>query len=147
MATDSKQDTPSNPEVRHETRDVHAGPILWFLLGLVVVGLVIHGLVAWLLTGLADEHQRAQPPTSPVAQERPRFPANLKAIPEPRLQESEFDDARQLRDAEERILTTYGWVKPDAKTIRIPIDRAMELLADPDSAVDNGIPIQKGQEP
>jgi len=34
-----------------------------------------------------------------------------------------------MRAAQERELTTYGWVDKEKQTVRIPIDRAMELLA------------------
>ena len=36
-------------------------------------------------------------------------------------------------------LTTYGWVDPDTDTVHIPIDRAMELLAE------QGLPVYEGE--
>src|SRR5262249_10533846 len=34
----------------------------------------------------------------------------------------------ELRDKEKILLSSYGWINPAAKSVRIPIDRAMELI-------------------
>jgi hypothetical protein len=147
MNPETERETPSNPEVRHETRDIDLRPILWFGLGLVVIGVVVHVWMAGLVTGFAEERARSQPARSALARERPRFPDNLSAIPEPRLQESEFLDAEQLRDKEERILTSYGWSDEQSWNVRIPIERAMELLADPEAGAGIAIPVEEGEQP
>jgi hypothetical protein len=54
--------------------------------------------------------------------------------PEPRLQTEPREDLRNLRESEERTLTTYGWVDRNAGVVRIPIDRAMTLT------VERGLP-------
>jgi len=36
---------------------------------------------------------------------------------------------KQLRATEDAILTTYGWVDREKGIVRIPIDRAIDLLA------------------
>lgn len=46
--------------------------------------------------------------------------ARVYSVRDPRLQE--------LRDTETKELTTYGWVDKDKGIVRIPIDRAMDLL-------------------
>jgi len=45
-----------------------------------------------------------------------------------------------MRAAQERQLTTYGWLDKEKQTVRIPIDRAMELLAK------RGLPARKQTE-
>jgi len=50
--------------------------------------------------------------------------------PEPRLQTAPADDLRNLRAAEQTRLTTYGWVDRKAGVVRIPIERAKELVAE-----------------
>ena len=47
--------------------------------------------------------------------------------PEPRLQTNPREDLRELRDAEQDTLTTYGWVDRNAGIVRIPIDEAITL--------------------
>ena len=54
---------------------------------------------------------------------KPRLP------PEPRLQAHPIKDLEELRKAETELLTTYGWVDKSAGTVRIPVARAIELLA------------------
>jgi len=60
--------------------------------------------------------------------------AAAKLPPGPRLQVEAVKDMREFRAAEDAILATYGWVNREAGLVRIPIDRAMELL------VDRGLP-------
>ena len=52
-----------------------------------------------------------------------------KLPPEPRLQPTEYLDLKQMQAAEEQILGNYAWVDPDHGVVRIPIARAMDLLA------------------
>ena len=43
-----------------------------------------------------------------------------------------------FRDREDAVLTKYGWVDPKAKIVRVPIDRAIDLVAE------RGVPAGKG---
>jgi hypothetical protein len=67
----------------------------------------------------------------------------LVKIPEPRLQQSEPVDLARLRAKEEALLSTYGWVERKEGIVRIPIDEAMQLLADPKTAEAKGIRSRK----
>ena len=54
--------------------------------------------------------------------------------PEPRLQGIDKPvppsaDLKQLRDDEEAILSSYGWVDPAKGIVRIPIDVAVDMVA------------------
>jgi hypothetical protein len=62
------------------------------------------------------------------ASERPGQP-NLTP-PAPRLQDDEFRDLAALRHAEDSRLKTYGWIDRDRGVVRIPIDKAMRLVAE-----------------
>jgi hypothetical protein len=53
-----------------------------------------------------------------------------KAFPQPQLQETELQDLKTMRAEEERVLHSYAWVDPEANVVRIPIDRAIDLLAE-----------------
>jgi hypothetical protein len=35
-----------------------------------------------------------------------------------------------LRYSNQQVLETYGWVNRENKTVRIPIERAMEIIAE-----------------
>lgn len=69
------------------------------------------------------------PPALPEAR-RPHTP------PGPQLQTEFTTDVERLRQTEEALLTGYAWVDRSAGRIRIPIERAMELVAagGPDAA-------------
>lgn len=49
--------------------------------------------------------------------------------PEPRIEVAPFEQLQQLRTKEDHILNTYAFVDKESGTVRIPIDRAIDLLA------------------
>lgn len=62
------------------------------------------------------------PPALPEAR-RPHTP------PGPRLQTEFTSDVERLRQTEEALLNGYAWVDRGAGRVRIPVERAMELVA------------------
>jgi hypothetical protein len=72
----------------------------------------------------------------------PSVAANLaRTPPEPRLEPFPLAPVQRLRAQEDAILTTYGWVDRKAGVARIPVDRAMEILAE------RGLPPSKPMPP
>ena len=57
--------------------------------------------------------------------------------PEPRLQTNPREDLRLLREQEDAILKSYGWVDRPAGVVRIPIEEAMKLT------VQRGLPARQ----
>ena len=55
--------------------------------------------------------------------------ANVRQPPAPQLEETPRTDLERERAAEDAILNSYGWVDKQQGTVRIPIDRAIDLLA------------------
>jgi hypothetical protein len=53
--------------------------------------------------------------------------------PEPRLQVSPQADMDAMRAREHELLHSYGWVDREKGVARIPIDRAMEIMAEGDA--------------
>ena len=51
-------------------------------------------------------------------------------FPQPRLEVKPGARLAELRAAENADLNSYGWVDRNAGTVRIPIDRAMQLILD-----------------
>jgi len=111
------------PEVGHEERDVNAWAIGKFAIGLVV----LCGLTLLLLAGLfkyfKGQEAANQPPPSEISIDTSRLP------PEPRLETTPIQDLEAMRAAEDLALSSYGWVDQKASVVRIPIDRAIDLLA------------------
>lgn len=120
------------PDETYERRDLSPRVIGLFLAGLVVAT----GLTFMAMWGLFDYYAarqaRAYRPPSPLADVR-------QIPPEPRLQVSGAADLAAFRAKEEAELNSYGWVDRKAGTVRIPIQRAMELL------LQRGLPTAPGK--
>jgi hypothetical protein len=106
--------------------------VVIFAAGLLAAAIVVHlGLY-----GLLEFYRAASTRTAPL--EAP--PRVEEQVREPRLQISPRTDLAELRAAQERQLTTYDWLDKEKQIVRIPIDRAMELLAK------RGLPARKRAE-
>jgi len=116
--------------VGHEPSDVNLRRLV--LIGVVIA--VIGGLTSAALYGLfvflLAQPPAAQPPSGlGIAQPSP---------PAPRLQTDPVADWQALQATEEATLHTYSWADRAAGKVRIPIDRAMDLLAQ------RGLPVEQG---
>jgi hypothetical protein len=49
--------------------------------------------------------------------------------PQPRIEVAPYEEYQQLRAKEDHILSSYAWIDKSSGTVRIPIDRAIDLLA------------------
>ena len=113
---------PSTAPAGHETRDVSVRGIVWFTIGLTVSCLVIAALVIGLFRVLEHQHP------SPNAPSRIALAPHMIAPP-PQLQISPTGDYEKFRAVEDTKLNSCGWVDKPAGVIRIPIERAMDLIA------------------
>ena len=104
--------------VGHEESDANAVAVGKFGIGLLFT--IILCLV--LLFGLFHYFQSQE--TGVVKNVDP-----TKAFPLPRLQEKPIADLKEIRDAEDALLASYAWVDQQKGVVRIPIDRAIDLLA------------------
>jgi hypothetical protein len=137
MAEASAAPRQDNPAVRHEASDVSVKFVLLFTLGLALSAVAIHiGLYRLLAAYNARVERRAAPLSAPADE--------AKAPELPRLQISPPTDLQEMRAAEEATLHGYGWVDKDKKIVRIPIDRAMELMAQKGLPARNEAPATKG---
>jgi hypothetical protein len=107
----------------YEERDVAFRPIVVtavFLAGLIVFS----GGLMWVLDRvLVSRHAARSAPFPLVEADRRREP------PTPRLQEKPRRDLTTLRARDQALLESYGWVDRGAGRVRVPVARAMELLA------------------
>jgi hypothetical protein len=112
------------PGLGHEHTDVNVRPIFVAGIGLALALIFVGALMLGLFDLFAAHEARVSPPANPLAAaEGPRLP------PEPRLQVHPVKDLRELREAEDNLLDHYGWVDKNAGVVRIPIERAIDLLA------------------
>jgi hypothetical protein len=126
-----------NPEGHgdYERRDIGVTGVFYFIVGLAVATFIVHLLLAGLYDFLDKRARNLQPPVNPLIENVPTDTRNVparypeKAFPEPRLERDERDEIYNFRMREEDTLNSYGWVDEKAGTVRIPIERAMELEA------------------
>ena len=117
-----------NPRHAHETSDANIRNLIIFgvcLALMVIAGLVVSRGVFHYFAG----HQGLGPPASPFE--------NVRMLPPgPRLQVRAPQDLEQYKGTQEEILNSYGWVDQKAGIVRIPIDRAMDIL------LQKGLPVR-----
>ena len=93
-------------------------------LGLTVTTMIV-GLAVWVLFQYFDARESRTVFTEyPLATQESRVP------PEPRLQTNPREDLGNIRAREDQALNSYGWVDKNAGVVRIPIDRAMQLVVE-----------------
>lgn len=122
-----------------EHEDLGAKPIFGFLIGLAALGILVYFLLTGMyrvLDNYFETHQAAQNPMKAVSKLNPRdvnterVRQNIeKTFPEPRLETDERDEINNFRMEEEQYLNSYGWIDQKAGSVHIPIERAMQLVA------------------
>jgi hypothetical protein len=110
---------PQDPHAGHETTDINVWAVGKFAIGLVIVCVVS----LLLLFGLLKFFQSREE-TSVANTVEP-----VKLFPEPQLQKTEILDLKALHAEEDKLLNGYAWVDPKQGIVRIPVDRAIEVLA------------------
>jgi hypothetical protein len=113
-------DENNHPQIRHETSDVHVWAVGKFGIALALLCISSLGL----LFGLFRYFQ-VRENTAGVKQIDP-----VRTFPQPQLQKTPALDLKIIRDAEDQMLATYGWVDREKGIVRIPIERAMQLLTE-----------------
>jgi hypothetical protein len=129
------QEPLENSQVKFEPSDAMIGrAALWG--GAVLILIFIFMLLVFFLVGGLTSYRAAVEPTPlPLIDIRPTPPA-------PRLQPNPIDqltaeeELLKFKAEQEYILNSYGWVNESAGIVRIPIDRAMQLLAEDASPAD-----------
>ena len=111
---------PENVEPGYERRDLDPHGIALFGVGLAVAIGVVVVVVTVFQIFAGRQYARRQPQQPPIAVTR--------EATQPQLQVNAPADLRAIREAEEKTLSSYGWIDPQAGTVRIPVDRAIEIL-------------------
>jgi hypothetical protein len=118
----------------YERSDIGVSGILYFMAGLAVAGIIIYFVVAGLFAFLEKrfESQATMSPLVTTSSTKTRdIPKGYPqaTFPDPRLEEDERSQLNGIRLSEEQTLSSYDYIDQKAGTIRIPIDRAMDLIA------------------
>src|SRR5579872_1944567 len=128
----------TNPQVSHERADINVFQITGFGIALIISCIVVV-FAMWAMFDYLAHREEKKNVAIPTAMERER----QRVPPEPRLSGVVLDadgaisahpvyprvELKELHDDEDAILSTYGWVDPNKGTIRIPIDQAIDIVA------------------
>jgi hypothetical protein len=113
-----------NPHVHHEPGDVNARTLTKFgvsMAALIVVFLFgLWGMFQYLKNRVTEMGLPLSPSAMVNAQKQP---------PEPRLQRHPSEDMRAWHAIEDRTMHQYAWIDPDTGIVQIPVERAMDLIA------------------
>lgn len=130
-----------NVETHHEKSDVNVRALIWFAVIFIAFAAVTHVLLWVLFKAYANRarHQVGAPPMTRVAR-----PADMNVPLQPRLQPfptkeptgiaiSPVDatpvvDMAHMRAGEDQQLATAGWIDRQKGIVRIPIERAKQLV-------------------
>lgn len=116
-------------ESGHEVSDINPKRVA-------MVGLALATVIALVLLvtyGLFQYFYRGETPTRPLPSP---LSYTREATPEPRLSIEPGKDLKTLESEEDAVLKTYGWIDREKGIVRIPIDRAIEILAE------RGLPVR-----
>jgi hypothetical protein len=113
-----------DPPAHYERRGVNVSIVVVTSLAMIVLGLLIHFSVTGLFDVFRSRATARDVMPSAIMLGQPR-----KLPPEPRLQSDEAGDLDKLHQNEDAILQTYGWVDRNAGIVRIPVERALDIVA------------------
>jgi hypothetical protein len=122
------QGLPNSLQTGHEQTTIQARVLVasaGLLVAVVIVCQVVLGL--WL-----QGFKRKKEPANALYPGRPAI--DVDQFPQPRLQKTPPIDLMGMKREEGARISSYGWVDKKAGIARIPVDRAMEILAQ------NGLP-------
>jgi hypothetical protein len=112
----------NHPEALHEVSTVQVKPIILFAVILAITALATFATVKILLDYMNFNYTRTDTQLSPLAN-----PDQLP--PTPHLEVASGQSLKELRAREATSLKGYYWVNKDLGVVGIPIERAIELLA------------------
>jgi hypothetical protein len=123
---------PASQAADHEHSDVDVRGILMFVAGLGLTCVVSFWLMVMLFNYYSGRALASDPPAPALTA------VTREAPPEPRLQTTPAPDLAAFRAGEDAKLHGYAWVDKPTGVVRIPIERAMELI------VERGLPATSG---
>lgn len=123
-----------HPDVHYEHSDISARGVIATGAGILLTIWVIVGLLYFLFEYFSRARTESSGNALPITSQ---LGHGVPLPPEPRLQESPSNDLHEVRAAAEAALNSYNWVDRQHGIVAIPIDRAIDLVAQ------RGIPSKK----
>lgn len=113
-----------NPGVSYEPREADLRVVLAFLAALGLASVMVL-LVLW---GMFSYFRGKSAERGPLPS--PRMYTSAPSVPQPRLQPNPVADYGAYHGSGQATLNSYGWVDQKAGIARIPIEQAMDLVAE-----------------
>jgi hypothetical protein len=125
---------PQHEEGEFEREDLSPQGIFAFLVGLGLVCVLVLFVLKGMYWYLDMRAKAKQPLPNPLVQPtqadtRAVLPSEINKFPQPRLETNERLEINDVRLKEEKTLNSYGWVDEKAGIVHLPIERAIELVA------------------
>lgn len=111
------------PGAGHEKTDISLRAVVYTGVGLAALGALALVICWFFLFGLVPARRGEQ---RSLRHERAAAPLP----PEPRLQIAPWEEMKAQKAYEDNLLHGYGWVDRPTGRARIPIERAMEIVAE-----------------
>jgi hypothetical protein len=145
--TDRIQPANSNGHGGYERRDIRTSDVVYFLAALAFSMLIVYFVVTGVYRVLEKRSQEQQAPVSPLVKNVPEDTRHLppeyktdsdstgyekylkKNFPAPQLETDERTQLNSVISKQEEELNSYGYIDEKAGTLHIPIERAMDLIA------------------
>lgn len=108
----------------YEKQDVGFRFAMLFIVGIILLTVASMIFLLVIYPVLTPEGARARRETVQEVQRR------LPPPPNPILQANPAVDMQRFREQEERKVSTYGWVDERRGIVRVPVERAMEMVAE-----------------
>ena len=129
-----------------EREDMSPAGVFYFMVGLAIVAILIHFIVTGMYRYLDSYDAKHQAPMNPMAVKTGVDPRTMtfheaggqmqKTFPQPVLEDNERQQFGALVEKQDEVLASYDWVDQKNGVVRIPIDKAMDLLAN------RGLPVR-----
>jgi hypothetical protein len=116
----------------HELRDLPPARIALFGVALAVIIVSVLFITYALFQRFQAGETRARPLPSPLSYSQ-------EPTPEPRLEVNPGVELKTMRAEEDEILKSYDWIDRDRGIVRMPIDRAIDVLAE------KGLPVRAAE--
>ena len=122
-----------NPETHHETSDVDVSAILWFVVIFLAFAVGTHLLLYFLYQFFRSEFRRDVQPARTAIKAPAQMPQAPRLQPfqqkdTPPYASTPAIDMVEMHASEDEALKNPGWIDKQKGIVRIPIERAKQLV-------------------
>jgi hypothetical protein len=119
----------NTPQAGHERSDANVRPLVLFLALLALGCGAALVLMRWTFDAFERQAAERDVPGHPLA--------GSQVAPAPRLQADPPAEYAAFAAEQRRLTTSYGWIDRDGGLVRLPVERALELV------LEEGLPARK----